>query len=277
MSTGLPARAARLLQIVGINAIPIGGLLVGDWSAATALLIYWFETLLGAMFVVLRMVTHRRLTRKAGYWYAPLQDESPAPRATGKGKARRAPLIRNNYIAEFARTVGVFTVAHGLVLAFVTAVALKSSPDWTSLAIGMLGVLGFQGVSLAADLVHIGEQPFTWTQELARRYLGRVVIVQLAIIGGVWAAASFDRPTSFFAVFGVLKFVVDLAGWLPRKGTDYPETPPAWLLTLLQRSDPKTDPLVQWRALREAALARRAAWDEPMSGEARRDSSLHRL
>ena len=101
--------------------------------------------------------------------------------------------------------------------------------------------------------------------------------LQLAIIGGVWAAASFDRPTSFFAVFGVLKFVVDLAGWLPRKGTDYPETPPAWLLTLLQRSDPKTDPLVQWHALREAALARRAAWDEPMSGEARRDSLLHRL
>src|SRR3954468_162071 len=64
-------KLGRLLQIVGLNAIPIGGLLLYGWSDGTALALYWFETLIALFLVALRIRIHRKATNKRGHFVGP--------------------------------------------------------------------------------------------------------------------------------------------------------------------------------------------------------------
>ncbi len=264
MAAPLAGRLLRLLQVVGVNAIPLGGVLVGDWQLSTAISIYWFETLIGTAFVILRMAAHRHLTRKQGYWYAPVQDE-PAARssATRRARARYVP-VRQNFIERFAIIVTVFTLAHGLILALFLLAALKQPPEWQALGYASLGVLGFQGLSLAADLAGLRERPFAWIRTIAGQYLGRVVVVHLSIIFGAFAAAYLEQPASFFAAFGVLKLVTDIGSWLPHRQATLPDTPPRWMVSLLARTEPGADPHVEWAALRRIQDEQRVFWEEAM-------------
>lgn len=267
MTAPLAGRLLRLLQVAGVNAIPLGGVLVGDWQLSTAISIYWFETLVGTAFVIVRMAAHRHLTRKKGYWYAPIQDEPP-PRPSARPRARvRYVPVRQNFIERFAIIVTVFTLAHGLILALFLFVALKQPPDWQALGYAALGVLGFQGIGLAADLVGIRERPFAWMRSITGQYLGRVVVVHLSIIVGGFAAAYLEQPTSFFAAFGVLKLVTDLGSWLPRREARLPDMPPRWMVSILARTDPGADPHAEWAALRRVEDEQRVFWEEALPPE----------
>ena len=76
-------------------------------------------------------------------------------------------------------------------------------------------MVGIQLVGFAWDARMLAERPFAWIKTLAQRSLGRVVLVHLAILGGMFLTASRPHPERFFLVFGVLKLVTDLASWLP--------------------------------------------------------------
>lgn len=52
----------RLAPLVGINAVPLGGVFLAGWSLATALSLYWWESLIGATLVALRIALPRTLT-----------------------------------------------------------------------------------------------------------------------------------------------------------------------------------------------------------------------
>ena len=44
--------------MLGVNSIPIVGVLVGDWSPATALSVYWCENLIAALLIAARLALH---------------------------------------------------------------------------------------------------------------------------------------------------------------------------------------------------------------------------
>ena len=56
-----------LLWALLVNAVPLYGVLVAGWSWGTGFALYCCEYLLSVLFAILRMVIHRRLTRKRGY------------------------------------------------------------------------------------------------------------------------------------------------------------------------------------------------------------------
>lgn len=41
----------RLVPLVGVNAVPLGGVFLAGWSPATARTLYWRENLIGATLV----------------------------------------------------------------------------------------------------------------------------------------------------------------------------------------------------------------------------------
>ncbi|HYX24049.1 MAG TPA: DUF6498-containing protein [Thermoanaerobaculia bacterium] len=65
-------RAFALIQVLALNAVPLYGVYAFGWSWGTVLVLYWCETLLGTFFITLRMLLHRRLTHKRGYYRAQL-------------------------------------------------------------------------------------------------------------------------------------------------------------------------------------------------------------
>lgn len=67
-------------QTLGINSVPIVGVVLGDWSTATTLVVYWSETLLATVFTAVRIAVHRKLTRKRAH-HRDQWEESPRKRA----------------------------------------------------------------------------------------------------------------------------------------------------------------------------------------------------
>ena len=215
---------ARLLRAVGLNLVPMGGLLVG-WSSGTALALYWLETALALPLVLLRIVLHRRATEAQGHYRAHF--------ASGAEKGTK----RGTLLGEVALFGTVFTAVHGLFLTFFLVVVLPredvtAAIDVRQLGFGLAVAGGFLVLSLARDLIGIDERPFGWIKREAQGLLGRTVILHFAIIGGVWLGAVTGRPTLFVLAFGVLKLWTDVVAAWPRRG-EGSARPPGWLVAVV--------------------------------------------
>ncbi len=226
----------RVLQVLGVNAVPVLGVLVGGWSTATALVLYWFENLLSTLLVALRVVRHRRLTRKRGHWMATLSATSNRARG-GAGKKSEA---KPDFLRDFLGISLIFTLAHGVFLGAIVFLMLPESypeaaiVDVTALWHGLLVVAGFLVVGTLMDLTGIADRPFSWVKGMADRVLGRVV-VHLTIVLGMWTMAWLDGPRGLFLVFAAFKTLVDVSTLATSPSEVAPEKPPGWIVAIIRR------------------------------------------
>jgi hypothetical protein len=207
-------RLLQVLFVLGINMVPLAGVLAGGWSQGTALALYWCENLLGSLLIAARISLHRRLTRKRGH--------------------------EGGFLAGFLSASLIFTLAHGLflgaILFFVLPQMGGGRPDASELLRGLVFVVAFQVAAFAHDAFHLRDWPFAAVKDMTDRALGRVFVVHVAIIAGLGVTAWLDGPDGLFYVFVGLKTLLDLAWTGPRRAA--PRKAPRWLSSLL-------DPLVR--------------------------------
>jgi hypothetical protein len=227
------AIARFLLLRVAINFIPIFGLAYGGWSGATALTVYWFETAVGSLLVAIRIFIHERLTHKRGHYRAQLGVTVSSTTNEGPTTAKQV----NSFFGEFLLSAILFTVAHGIFLAAFLVIALKTAPDWETVQRASLTITLFLLVGFLVDLVTIRSQPFVWIKAQAGAQLGRVLLMQFAIIIGVGIAAFSGHNEFFYLPFAGLKLVTDLLGELPRQKD--PNSSPGWLNWLMRHIKPR--------------------------------------
>jgi hypothetical protein len=247
-------RVRGLVSLLGINAIPLAGVFFGGWSGATALSLYWWENLVGCLLVALRLLLHRRWTRKRGYERLHLTlasrdggGQSPQPWRPG-----RRPKVerKGNFVQEFAVSALAATAVHGLLLWFVIRKVLERSPDGEALRQGVLGVAAVQVATFLWDLRGLRQRPFAWVREQAQTTLNRVTLIHLFLIVGTWVALKSETIT-FFGPFAVLKAVADAGNLLTRSGVNVagPEAP-RWLAATINRISPGRDFGEYWRELK---------------------------
>jgi Family of unknown function (DUF6498) len=246
----------RALQALGLNAVPAGGFFLGTWSWDTALTLYWFENLLGGLFIGLRIALHRRWTDKRGHFRA--HSLGMAQAAPQENKPRREP---GSLLSSFLVPTVVFTLAHGLFLGFALRNLLPHAGSgtavaplrWGALALGCLLAIGF-----AIDLTSLRARPFAWLREMAELHLGRVVLVQLAIlVGFVLMAWRGHEPQRFLLAFAALKTLADIGNLSARAlGVQRLDiaTPSPWFAGMMNRLGKKShgeDFETYWQRLRE--------------------------
>ncbi|AGA25415.1 DUF6498-containing protein [Singulisphaera acidiphila] len=218
-----------LLQMaltVVLNAIPAGGVIFRGWTPATALTLYWCENLVAAILIAVRIAIHRRLTKKRGHY----RFES---NANAKGRPSQGR-FQVSYLGEFLATSLTFTLVHGLFLFALFAVVVKTNSDTTQVFQGLRWMVAAQLVSFVLDLLQLSHWSFADLKKCADQALGRVVLIHLAIVGGMVIAAFSSRPEAFFAVFGCLKTLSDLTSRIPynpKLGLE----PPRWFLWFTNR------------------------------------------
>jgi len=215
----------RLLQVLGLNAVPVAGFFGEGWSPGTALAIYWVESVLVILFVTTRIVLHRRWTRKRGHFRAPSfskqkQDAPPSPVGSG------------SLLSGYLVVAIPFTLVHGIFLALLLFLFLPkefgadAGVSLVDLGKGTLGVLGFLVLGLAMDLVSLRDRPFRWLELFTQRAMGRIFVVHMTIIFGMGAAAFFHAPAALFGVFAGLKTLFDLGSAFPHRELSL--EPPRW-------------------------------------------------
>ena len=257
------AALRRLVPVLGANAVPIAGVFAAGWSGPTALTLYWCENLLAALLVGLRLLLHRRWTRKRGYGRLQLGFE------THRHDERRRPPRRlmlperrdGSFVAEFGAAAGAATVVHGVLLWWMLRGVFAELPQDAALRLGLIGIAAFQLLGFAFDLVGLRDRPFAWARELAQNAVNRVLLVHLALIAGFWAFTR-SGTSGFFGPFAVLKGAADVGNLLAHAGFHAdPEEAPPWLAATMNRLRHDADFATDWRE-RKAAERRLAAEDE---------------
>ena len=201
-------RIIHLLTLFIINAVPVAGWFVGGWSAGTTLVVYWFETLAACVFVSARIVAHQRMTPRRGHV------RYQAPKSSRQSS-------QSSFLQGFLVTSLVFCAAHGLFLGVIlfmldhNAQSDLAGVDWRSVKLGCLYVLIALVIDFVVDLLGLRRWSFWQIEQTANRSLGRVVVVHLTLVIGMFAAAMTDA-SALFGVFVVLKTLYALSMALPQ-------------------------------------------------------------
>jgi len=219
-------RWLNLLFVLLVNAVPLYGIYCLDWSVGTVLVLYWLENLLIAVFTCARIALHRALTRKRGHWRGGSLGVQVNGKPSGQG-----------LLGEYATMAFVFTFAHGIFVVAIVFLIGENRPDmahWRFSAeqfrFGALQMLGIMSAELLIDAARMRARSFAWIKTYVQQRMGRVLVLHLAIIFGMWAMAASDSPMAVLYVLIGLKTLWDAAtAHSTNKADSLPAEPPPWL------------------------------------------------
>jgi len=241
----------RMLVVLAVNGIVIYGVGWKEWNGATALAIYWIETIVGGLLHAASIWFHRRWTRKAGHFRSQL-----GMTIVSEGNDSEKVSTINSFFAEYLTLIFVFSLGHAVFLAAFLFMILKDQPDPILLRNGALAVVLIQLAGFLADLPTLRTMPFVTLKRIAGLGAGRVLLIQFAIIGGMGLAALTNRPENFLIPFAVLKLLADVASafvGVPQQKT----AAPGCLIGVINFIWPKND----FEQHMAAAAAKRAIED----------------
>ncbi|MGV0850122.1 DUF6498-containing protein [Mycolicibacterium phlei] len=255
-------RILHALTLLGVNLVPATGWFLQHWSAGTTLLVYWIENVVTCLFIAVRIVAHRRMSPCRGHFHyvAPNTDR----------RARRATRSQGSFLKGFLVVATVFSVGHAIFLGVILGLLNHNGEaiarvDWRSVTVGCAWMLGFLSADLAVDLIGLRRWPFRRIELEANRGLGRLVVVHLTLIFGMFGVVVTGAPSALFGVFVVVKTLFALGAVLPQYE---PETPPRWLSAVLNRV-PSVRPGERfedyWAESTAAEEERRRRNEEPVS------------
>src|SRR4051812_36766521 len=186
-----------ILIALVLNAVPALGWFVGEWSAGTTLVLYWLETMIGTILVAARIVIHRRLRPSKGHF------DYHAPQAASGSSFSGT----STYLSAFLVPALAFGFAHGIFLFGLgfMMIANHRTPeariDLHSLMIGLCAIGFVQLADFGFSLIGLRNAPFAWIERMGQVNFGRVFVIHLTIIGGMFAVMFTGADRNFFGVF----------------------------------------------------------------------------
>ncbi len=176
-----------LLSGIGINLVPIGGLLLGGWPPETTMAIYIVETALLVAVIGLRV----RLL-------------APTRLRTASGASQS----RSEAIQAFLLLTGGFTFVAAIFSAFFLARTIDLALTLRALAYSLPIFFGVQGLALAADLLLLREASQAQAERWMLGGMRRGCVLYGAVFGGMLAALF--GFSAYVYPFIALKLLMDL-------------------------------------------------------------------
>ena len=219
-------RWINLLFVLLVNAVPLVGVKYYGWSASSVVVLYWIENLLAVVFTCARIALHRALTRKRGHWRKGQLGTKVNNRPSQQG-----------LLGEYATMAILFTLAHGIFVGGFTLIAADNHPHdplWTvsraQLAQGVQWMLAAMAVEFLIDAATMRRRSFAWISGYVGARVGRVLIMHLTLIFGMWGMMITESPFAVLYVLIGLKTLWDLAASGGAK--QLPDEPPQWALKI---------------------------------------------
>ncbi len=189
-----PSAAALVLA----NLVPVFGILALDWKVLPILLLFWVENLVIGFFNVAKMACAR-----------------PADVIDWLTKAWLIPFFCVHY--------GIFCLVHGIFIlalfgggegafdgSFPGPRAFARAVVGAGLIWPALSLLASHGVSFVANYLRKGEYRNVSPAELMGRPYGRIIIMQMTILGGGFMAGVLGSPAWALVVLVAMKIFQDL-------------------------------------------------------------------
>lgn len=243
---------ARLSLLIGLNAVPVVGVAWAGWTNATALVLYWCETVILVLLVTIRIHLHRRWTKKRGHYCEMLV------KTTRNGLTKTERRI-GHFGTSFIALALMFAIVQAIFLSFILRQGqLVDKVSLTQLRQGLAATAVFLCLGLFIDLAGLRERPFAWIRDMSNAVLWRVFLVQIIIIAGVIGSSWFGLPRTTLITFVVLKLYTDATSQLRQYD---PAEAPAWMVHLFGDGFGR-----YWRAVKHDDQLRGAAEEEIFEG-----------
>jgi hypothetical protein len=113
---------------------------------------------------------------------------------------------------------------------------VEVGPEWDAVRQGAIGIVVLHALALSFDARRLDEWPFAKLKYQAIQVMSRVVLVHMAVLGGMVLFAWRGTPGAFFSVFVWLKFFSDIGSQLPQWN---PREPPRWLVRVMRLFPPQ--------------------------------------
>ncbi len=261
--------AAALAYALLMNGIPLAAVIYTGGSPAILLLLYWFETVLMVATGAIRIVLHRRATRRAGHYVsATVASHKDATAAT----VQHALGGENDFLKGFLGITVIFTIAHGVfVLLLVFLFKVAGPVTWEEARVALNYAIFVQGTFLLWDLPRLRGWSFAQLGRAIGEVQLRVLVTQLGLIFGLPVMGMTGSPWGLVGTFVALRALTDTAmsglqGLMKRR-----DMSPGLARVLSRTSGQSAESLeAEFDALKRDGAAVEALLERPI-GELRRD------
>lgn len=193
-------RAVRLLPIVVFALLPAVGILLLGWDWREVLIVYWLENVSLGVAMVIRLLRAARADAREG------------------GSMVNGVTLTLFFCAHY----GLFTIVHGVFVFVIASGAFSGLADraggdprsgtpiaWTSLLIvWVIGAAAQVGWAL------FGPPPATRGRRLMMTAYPRIMVLHVAILGGVFLIVWLGLPAAAALLLVALHAIVDVVGFV---------------------------------------------------------------
>lgn len=199
----LLASTPSILTSVGVNSVPAAGLLWGNWSASTTMVVYFLECLL----LLLLGLTVGRV-----WWMTDRSATFPEVKVIqkGTGKSLKTYRSRRKFVETFLVVGGGFLGVTGVFIAVMLFLMLRLPFDGAAVMAAMPLIAALHGIGVVYDRLTLGTVDVDVAETWCTQTLGRIFLLYLGVFAGVFAAMW--QPVWFLAPFVALKTLVDVGG-----------------------------------------------------------------
>ena len=203
---------------LGTQALPLGGAL-GGWSAATGLVFYWAEAVLGLVLAIAMVVLYRwriadpRLDAAIG---PPGSPEAEAARLARLTDFQRANLRPSDIAIFYGGSLAIFGGFFAGILLILSENRGLAPPSLAELRSGLPPLVAFAVLAFLLDLRGLGRRPAAFVS--ARVDAGAARWAMLWAVGffGSFLMAITGRPDAIFLLFAALKTLYEVGVALER-------------------------------------------------------------
>lgn len=185
-----PMPLASMLVLVAANLIPLFFVLLGEWTLAEVMVLFWAESAVIGFYTLLKMAVVAK-------WWAPF----PGLFFLGHFGGFMSLHFLFIYML-FVRGIN----AHAPDPGALEALGNLFMPLWPAL----LGLFLSHGVSFALNFIGQREYEGTKVQDLMKAPYGRIVVMQFTIIFGGWVVMLLKNPMPALVLLVVFKVIADL-------------------------------------------------------------------
>jgi hypothetical protein len=184
-------RLGRLGSVLGIQSVPLGGVLANGWSPASGIIFYLFEAGVAVLLTVFLIVVYCRR------------------RADGRLELGRKNVRAKDVLGFYGGSLLVMSVFFGGVVFMLVSKGAVPAPSWDEIARGLPWLAGFALISFGTDLVGLAARPATFVSRRVDQCMTRWGFLWLVGFVGPLLMMFTGRPAMFFAFFAGLKLLFE--------------------------------------------------------------------
>jgi uncharacterized protein DUF6498 len=197
-------RGASLAALVGVNILPLLGVLLLDWDVAALMLLYWSENLLIGFYTLVKMLVQAPL---AGLGSGAFFMIHYGGFCAVHGVFIMALLVDGDFEPFPAEPWPLFLVFPQLLFNVAGQVFGHASTEWL---VTFFALFVSHGISFVMNFLIGPERDEVTVKNLMGAPYGRVVVLHIAIIFGGMAVMALGQPVFMLITLVLLKLGLDV-------------------------------------------------------------------